>query len=93
MRGARPNHRVSWWKNGQQLTHTQTQVSQVSLCSVQCVTSGLCLQSSVDGSLLVTSTLITPDLGDAGAELECRVNTPGLPEVREHTWHLPVQCK
>ena len=61
--------------------------------TVQCVTSGLCLQSSVDGSLLVTSTLITPDLGDAGAELECRVNTPGLPEVREHTWHLPVQCK
>ena len=27
VRGARPNHRVSWWKNGEQLPDTMTQVS------------------------------------------------------------------
>ena len=24
--GARPNHRVSWWKNGQELSYAQSQV-------------------------------------------------------------------
>ena len=27
VRGARPNHQISWWKNGKQLTHAQTQVN------------------------------------------------------------------
>ena len=50
-------------------------------------------QSSVDGGLLVSSTLITPGLGDAGAKLVCRATTPGLSQLREHAWQLPVQCE
>ena len=26
VRGARPNHKISWWKNGKQIAHAQTQV-------------------------------------------------------------------
>ena len=26
MRGARPSHKISWWKDGRQLSHTETSV-------------------------------------------------------------------
>ena len=62
-------------------------------CRSEHGSSNLMFQSSVEGGLLVSSTVLTPGLEDAGAALECRVTTPGLPEVREHTWRLPVQCE
>ena len=74
VRGARPNHRVSWWKNGARLSFSQT-------------------ESSPDGGTLVSSIVIVPEMTDSEATLQCRAETPGLAEVREHKWQLPVQCK
>ena len=74
VRGARPNHRVSWWKNGARLSFSQT-------------------ESSPDGGTLVSSIVIVPEMTDSEATLQCRAETPGLAEVREHKWQLPVQCE
>ena len=73
--GARPNHRVSWWKNGARLTtFSQT-------------------QTSPDGATLVSSIVIVPEMTDSEATLTCQAETPGLAEIREHKWQLPVQCE
>ena len=75
VRGARPNHRVSWWKNGARLTtYSQT-------------------QTSPDGATLVSSIVIVPEMTDSEATLQCKAETPGLEEIREHKWQLPVQCE
>ena len=75
VRGARPNHRVSWWKNGDRLT-TFAQS-----------------QTSPDGDTLVSSIVIVPEMTDSEATLQCKAETPGLAEIREHKWQLPVQCE
>ena len=73
--GARPNHRVSWWKNGARLTtFSQT-------------------QTSPDGATLVSSIVIVPEMTDSEATLTCQAETPGLAEITEHKWQLPVQCE
>ena len=73
--GARPNHRVSWWKNGERLTtFAQT-------------------QTSPDGDTLVSSIVIVPEMTDTEATLQCKAETPGLAEIRQHKWQLPVQCE
>ena len=72
--GARPNHRVSWWKDGDRLTYSQT-------------------QTSPDGGTLVSSIVIVPEMTDSEATLQCKAETPGLEEIREHKWQLPVQCE
>ena len=31
-------------------------------------------------------------MSDSGLILMCRVETPGLPEIKENEWKLPVHC-
>ena len=73
--GARPNHRVSWWKNGERLT-TYSQS-----------------QTSPDGATLISSIVIVPEMADSEATLQCKAETPGLAEIMENKWQLPVQCE
>lgn len=47
-------------------------------------------RTSLDGNTTVSSTYIIPQMSDSGLILMCRVETPGLPEIKENEWKLPV---
>ena len=88
MRGARPSHKISWWKDGRQLSHTET--------SVEGARGGAGAgQGGGRGGTVISSTIISPEAGDEGAVVVCRADTPGLgpASVREHKWQLPVHCE
>lgn len=51
------------------------------------------MQSSVDGNISVSSVVLVPEPEDSGALLVCRVETPGLHQILEDSWLLPVHCK
>ena len=88
MRGARPSHKISWWKDGRQLSHTET--------SVEGALGGPgAVQGRGRGGTVISSTIISPEAGDEGAVVVCRADTPGLgpASVREHKWQLPVHCE
>ena len=59
----------------------------------QAEVNAILFQSSVDGSTLVSGVVLVPSLSDVGSELECRVDTPGLDQVLQHKWKLPIQCR
>ena len=90
MRGARPSHKISWWKDGRQLSHTET--------SVEGARGGVGVvagQGRGRGGTVISPTIISPEAGDEGAVVVCRADTPGLgpASVREHKWQLPVHCE
>jgi len=47
-------------------------------------------RTSLDGNTTVSSTYIVPQMSDSGLVLVCRVETPGLQEIKENEWKLPV---
>ena len=59
----------------------------------QAQVNAILFQSSVDGSTLVSGVVLVPSISDVGSELECRVDTPGLDQVLQHKWKLPIQCR
>ena len=52
-----------------------------------------CLKTSVDGKITVSETEIVPEISDRGEVLTCRVETPGIREITEDEWILPVNCR
>ena len=99
MRGARPSHKISWWKDGRQLSHTETSVEGARGGTGAGLGRGRGGtgegQGRGRGGTVISSTIISPEAGDEGAVVVCRADTPGLgpASVREHKWQLPVHCE
>ena len=50
------------------------------------------LKTSVDGEITVSEAEIVPEISDSGEVLTCRVETPGIRDIAEDEWILPVNC-
>ena len=51
------------------------------------------VKTSVDGKITVSEAEIVPEISDNGEVLTCRVETPGIREITEDEWVLPVNCR
>ena len=51
------------------------------------------LKSSVDGKITVSEAEIVPEISDSGEVVTCRVETPGIRDIAEDEWILPVKCR
>ena len=78
MRGARPSHKISWWKDGRQLSHTETSVEGAGRGGTV-ISSTIISPEAGDEGAVVVCRADTPGLGPAS--------------VREHKWQLPVHCE
>ena len=50
------------------------------------------MKTSVDGKKTVSEAEIVPEVSDRGEVLTCKVETPGIREIIEDEWILPVNC-
>ena len=50
------------------------------------------MKTSEDGRITVSEAEIIPEISDRGEVLTCRVETPGIRELAEDEWILPVNC-